>query len=44
MIRALKVGFTSDFVPDCPFKLCFFKLWHRFSHWLYLILYYFLCH
>jgi len=35
-----QMGFTGDFVLDCPFKLCFwqFKLWHRFSSWLYLFL------
>jgi len=40
IIFSLQVDFTDDFVPDCPFKLCFwqFKLWHRFSHWLYQIL------
>jgi len=28
VIFPLQVGFTNDFVPDCPFKLCFcqFKL------------------
>jgi len=28
VIFSLKVGFTGDFVPDCPLKLCFgqFKL------------------
>jgi len=25
MIRSLQVGFTSDFVPGCLFKLCFFQ-------------------
>jgi len=32
VIFPLLVGFTGDFVPDCPFKLGFwqFKFWHRF--------------
>jgi len=40
IIFSLQVGFLGKFVPDCPLKLCFrhFKLWHRFSHWLYQIL------
>jgi len=25
VILSLQVGFTGDFVPDCPFKLCFFQ-------------------
>jgi len=25
VIFSLQVGFTSDFVPDCPFKLCFWQ-------------------
>jgi len=39
-IFLLKMGLTGDFVPDCPFKLCFwqFKLSHHFSLWLYQIL------
>jgi len=41
VIFSLQVGFTGDFVADCPLKLCFwqFKLWHRFYPWLYLIWY-----
>jgi len=33
VIFLLQVGFTGDFVPDCPFKLCFwqFKFSHQFS-------------
>jgi len=25
-ILFLQVGFIGDFVPDCPFKLCFLQL------------------
>jgi len=37
VILSLQLSFTGDFVSDCPFQLCFwqFKLWHRFSPWLY---------
>jgi len=40
VIFLLQVGFTVDFVADCPFKLYFWQLkfWHRFSPWLYQIL------
>jgi len=46
MIRLLKVAFTSDFVPNSPFKPPFWQFitWHHFSPRLYLILYCFLCH
>jgi len=39
VIFSFQVGFTRYFVFDCSFKLCFwqFKLWHRFSPWLYQI-------
>jgi len=43
IIFLLQVGFISDFVPDCSYKLCFwqFKFSHRFSPWLYQILEFF---
>jgi len=33
VIFLLQVGFTGDFVPDCPFKLCLrqLKVLHHFS-------------
>jgi len=40
VIVSLQVGFTGNFVPDSPLKLCFwqFKLSHSLSHLLYQIL------
>jgi len=26
VILSRQVGFTGDFVPDCPFKLCFWQI------------------
>jgi len=42
VIFVLQVGLTSNFVPDCPWKLSFwqFNFLHHFYLWLYLI---FLC-
>jgi len=40
VIFLFQVGFTGNFVTDCPFKLCFwlFRFWQYFSPWLWLIL------
>jgi len=37
VIFLFQVAFIGDYVSDCPFKLCFWKLKfpHRFSDWLY---------
>jgi len=37
VIFVLQVGLTSDFDPDCPWKLSFwqFNFLHQFSPWLY---------
>jgi len=43
VIFQLQVGFTGDFLPGCPSKLCFkqFKFWHHFSRRLDFVVFFY---